>query len=150
MIINLQTNVTKITVGETVLFTAVLTDPDGLDDIVGGTLSDQTGMIGYGPFMAAGQPGTCSISLAWEAMHQAESLVAVLRVSGRVTPPTHRDRRARDSRLPSAERCCGRRQQRGRPRKARASTDRVRAKGCARGPRARHLRAPSVATLGGG
>src|SRR5688572_16528714 len=47
--LSLQTNVSKITAGESVIFTAVLTDPDGVDDIVGGTLSDQTGMIGYGP-----------------------------------------------------------------------------------------------------
>ena len=74
MIVSLQTNVTKITAGESVLFTAVLTDPDGLDDIVGGTLSDQTGMIGFGPFVAAGQEGTFSISLSWDAMHQAEPI----------------------------------------------------------------------------
>jgi hypothetical protein len=74
VIISLQTNVTKITAGESVLFTAVLTDPDGFDDIAGGTLSDQSGMIGFGPFVAAGQEGTFSISLSWGAMHQAEPI----------------------------------------------------------------------------
>ena len=44
--LSLQTNVAKITAGESVTFTAVLTDPDGVDDIVGGTLSDLTGKIG--------------------------------------------------------------------------------------------------------
>jgi len=74
VIVSLQTNVTKITAGESVLFTAVLTDPDGLDDIAGGTLSDQSGMIGFGPFVAAGQEGTFSISLSWDAVHQADPI----------------------------------------------------------------------------
>lgn len=72
--LSLQTNVSKITAGESVRFTAVLTDPDGVDDIVGGTLSDQTGMSGYGPFVAAGQEGTYSIELSWDAVHQAEAI----------------------------------------------------------------------------
>ncbi len=72
--LSLQTNVTKITAGESVTLTAVLTDPDGVDDIVGGTLSDVTGKIGYGPFVAAGQPGTYSIMVSWDAMQQAEPI----------------------------------------------------------------------------
>ena len=74
VILSLQTNVPKITAGESVTFTAVLTDPDGVDDIVGGTLSDTTGNIGYGPFVAAGQPGTYSITVSWDAMQQAEPI----------------------------------------------------------------------------
>lgn len=72
--VSLQTNVSTVTAGETVTFTAVLTDPDGVDDILGGTLSDPTGMIGYGPFVAAGQKGTYSISVSWDSMHQAEPI----------------------------------------------------------------------------
>ena len=72
--LSLQTNVAKITAGESVIFTAVLTDPDGVDDIVGGTLSDESGVIGYGPFVAAGQEGTYSITLSWDAMHQADAI----------------------------------------------------------------------------
>ena len=72
--LSLQTNVSKITAGESVIFTAVLTDPDGVDDIVGGTLSDVSGMIGYGPFVAAGQEGTYSVSLSWDAVNQAQAI----------------------------------------------------------------------------
>lgn len=36
--LSLKTNVSKITAGETVVFTAILTDPDGVADIVGGEL----------------------------------------------------------------------------------------------------------------
>ena len=72
--LSLQTNASMLTAGESITFTAVLTDPDGVDDIVGGTLSDPTGMIGYGPFIAAGQPGTYSIMVSWDAMQQAEAI----------------------------------------------------------------------------
>lgn len=72
--LSLQTNVSKITAGESVIFTAVLTDPDGVDDIVGGTLSDETGQIGYGPFVAAGQEGTYSISVSWDDVNQAKAI----------------------------------------------------------------------------
>ncbi len=71
--IDLKTNVSTLTAGEAVTFTALLTDPDGVDDIIGGTLSDPSGMIGYGPFVAAGE-GTYSISVSWDAMHQAEPI----------------------------------------------------------------------------
>lgn len=74
VILSLQSNVSKITAGESVIVTAVLTDPDGVEDIVGGTLSDEVGMIVYGPFVAAGQVGTYSISLSWDAAHQAEPI----------------------------------------------------------------------------
>lgn len=74
MIVSLQTNVTQVTIGQSVIFTAVVTDPDGLDDIAGGTLSSLDGAIGYGPFMAAGQPGTYTIEISWDAMQQAESI----------------------------------------------------------------------------
>lgn len=36
--LSFSTNVGKITQGESVTFTALLTDPDGVDDIVGGSL----------------------------------------------------------------------------------------------------------------
>jgi hypothetical protein len=74
MILSFQTDVTNLTAGESVTFTAVVTDPDGVGDIVGGTLSDLTGAIGYGPFVAAGQEGTYSISVSWDKMHQTEPI----------------------------------------------------------------------------
>ncbi|WP_434426287.1 hypothetical protein [Nannocystis pusilla] len=64
-------NVTQITEGESVTFTAILTDPDGVDDIVGGSLQDANGAADFGPFMAAGQAGTYSITVSWAQIHQA-------------------------------------------------------------------------------
>lgn len=72
--ISLQTNVQQITSGQSVTFTAIVTDPDGLDDIAGGTLSSEDASIGYGPFVAAGQEGTYTIEVSWDAMQQAESI----------------------------------------------------------------------------
>lgn len=73
--ISLQTSSAKITAGEVVTITAVLTDPDGVADILGGTLSSADGQIGYGPF--AGQGGSYSIDLSWNALQQAESITFV-------------------------------------------------------------------------
>lgn len=72
--ISLQVNVMKLTAGQSVIFTAIVTDPDGLGDIAGGSLSSEDGVIGYGPFMAAGQEGTYTIEVTWAGMHQAESI----------------------------------------------------------------------------
>lgn len=69
--LTLSANVTQITEGESVTFTAILTDPDGVDDIVGGSLLDANGAIDFGPFVAAGQEGTYSIILSWAQIHQA-------------------------------------------------------------------------------
>lgn len=68
--ISFSTNVGKITEGESVIFTAILSDPDGFDDIAGGTLFTENGAFSYGPFVSAGQEGTYSISVSWGAINQ--------------------------------------------------------------------------------
>lgn len=74
VILSLSKNVTKITEGESVIFTAMVTDPDGLDDLVGGSLLSMDESIDYGPFVAAGQPGTYSLTLSWAQIHQADPI----------------------------------------------------------------------------
>lgn len=69
--ISLSTNVNAITEGESVIFTAILTDPDGVQDIIGGSLLKADGSADFGPFVAAGQEGTYSITLSWAQIHQA-------------------------------------------------------------------------------
>ena len=64
----------KITEGGSVIITAILTDPDGVDDIVGGSLKNEDGSVDFGPFMAAGQPGTYSITLTWAQLHEDEPI----------------------------------------------------------------------------
>lgn len=69
--LSFNTNVSKITEGESLTFTALLTDPDGVEDIIGGSLLSENEMIDYGPFVAAGQAGTYSFSLSWVQINQA-------------------------------------------------------------------------------
>ena len=57
----------------TVVFTAVLTDPDGVDDIVGGTLSDAAG-ASYGAFATAASEGAYEIRVDWDDLNNAEEI----------------------------------------------------------------------------
>ena len=72
--LSFSTNVGTITDGESVVFTATVSDPDGLDDIAGGTLFTGDGAFSYGPFVAAGQEGTYSITVSWSAIDQVETI----------------------------------------------------------------------------
>lgn len=74
LFLSFKANVAKITEGETVSFTAVLTDPDGLSDILGGSLLSEDEVIDYGPFIPMGQGGTYVISLSWSQIHQAAAI----------------------------------------------------------------------------
>src|SRR5690606_24961768 len=49
-------------------------DPDGLDDIAGGTLFTDDGGFSYGPFVSAGQEGTYSISVSWAEIDQVATI----------------------------------------------------------------------------
>ncbi len=72
--ISFSTNVAQITDGESVIFTAIVSDPDGFGDIAGGTLFTQDGKFSYGPFVSAGQEGTYSITVSWAAIDQVEAI----------------------------------------------------------------------------
>ncbi|MCY1061722.1 hypothetical protein [Nannocystis sp. SCPEA4] len=74
MFLSFSTNVPTLTQDESVTFTAILTDPDGVTDIVGGSLRSADDSLDFGPFVAAGQPGTYSISLSWTQIHQTEAI----------------------------------------------------------------------------
>lgn len=67
-ILSFTTNVSAITRGQSVTFSAIVTDPDGLADIVGGTLEGGSGQV-YGTFSASGGAGAYSMSLSWNDMH---------------------------------------------------------------------------------
>lgn len=73
-IISFSTNVSQITEGESVIFTAIVSDPDGLDDIAGGSLFTEDGAFSYGPFVAAGQEGTYSITVSWGQIDQVATI----------------------------------------------------------------------------
>jgi len=72
--ISFSTNVGQITEGESVVFTAIVSDPDGFGDIAGGTLFTEDGAFSYGPFVSAGQEGTYSITVSWAEVDQVASI----------------------------------------------------------------------------
>jgi hypothetical protein len=73
MIVDFGTNVTSITEGESVVFTATVIDPDGPDDVQGGSLKSQDGAINYGGFADQGN-GTYSIEISWSQINQTDTL----------------------------------------------------------------------------
>lgn len=73
MIVDFGTNVSMITEGETVIFTATVIDPDGPDDIQGGSLKNEDGSSNFGAFNDNGN-GTFSIELTWADISQTELL----------------------------------------------------------------------------
>jgi hypothetical protein len=67
--LSLGTNVTAVLEGESITFSAVLTDPQGIDDLIGGTLKDPGGAT-YGAFATSGQEGSYGITLSWDQINQ--------------------------------------------------------------------------------
>lgn len=55
---------------DSVTFVAVVTHPQGVADLVGGHLTDATGNIQFGAFIAS-QQGSYSLSLTWDQIYQA-------------------------------------------------------------------------------
>lgn len=72
-IISLGTNVNQLTSGESVRFVAVVTDPSGLQNLVGGQLVSPDGTIKYGAFIAS-QQGSYNLDLSWSAINQAQGI----------------------------------------------------------------------------
>ena len=64
----------EITQGESILITAQVTDPDGLDDIVGGSLRSEDLTLTLGNFTQL-SPGLYEISLGWDAIQAAQDIV---------------------------------------------------------------------------
>jgi hypothetical protein len=67
--LSFETNVDTLYEGESVIFTAVLTDPDGVEDVIGGSLLDDDGGS-YGAFVTSGQEGSYEMSVSWSAIQQ--------------------------------------------------------------------------------
>lgn len=72
-IISIGTNVSELTDGESVRFVAVVTDPAGIQNLVGGQLTSADGNIKYGAFVAS-QQGAYSLDLSWAQISQTDRL----------------------------------------------------------------------------
>lgn len=71
-ILRFDANVQKISEGDSVRFTAVVTDPDGIEDLIGGTLSDAQSGTAYGSFTTAAEEGSYSLTLTWSELNDVE------------------------------------------------------------------------------
>lgn len=74
MILTLSTNSTTITDTSTLVFSAVITDPDGVDDVIGGVLIDAVTQGTYGAFQTAASEGAYTLSLSWSALNQVRPI----------------------------------------------------------------------------
>ena len=82
--LSFATNVSAIAWDESVVFTAVLTDPDGADDVIGGALKAPSGAA-YGAFATSGQEGAYQLNLSWEQIDQLEAIEFELAADGQRT-----------------------------------------------------------------
>jgi hypothetical protein len=64
-ILLLSTNVTTVRPSTPVTISAVVTDPDGIRDVIGGALSDPTSGATYGAFATSADEGAYSFTLSW-------------------------------------------------------------------------------------
>jgi photosystem II stability/assembly factor-like uncharacterized protein len=72
-IISLGTNVTELTMGQSVQFVAQVTHPKGVANLLGGELRSPDGAITYGVFDAS-QPGSYAHALTWDQLDQAKTI----------------------------------------------------------------------------
>ncbi|HRI53052.1 MAG TPA: YCF48-related protein [Pseudomonadota bacterium] len=72
-ILSLGTSVKQVTQGESARFVAVITHPDGLDNLAGGQLTSPDGAIKYGAFQADHQ-GSYTLDLSWALLHQTQPI----------------------------------------------------------------------------
>ncbi len=68
-ILSLQGDTDRLTEGEALTISAVVTDEDGVDDVIGGVLETPEGRS-LGAFEATG-PGTFRVTVDWPALHRA-------------------------------------------------------------------------------
>lgn len=72
-IVSLGTSSPSITEGETVIFTATVTHPDGTDAIAGGSLATPDGKVTYSPFVSVGG-GTYTVDVSWKQINGVETI----------------------------------------------------------------------------
>jgi hypothetical protein len=66
IILSLTTNVTSLTPSDSLVVTAVVTHPQGIAQIIGGTLSDPPAGGTYGAFQVTTTAGSYSLTLTWQ------------------------------------------------------------------------------------
>ena len=72
VIVQLSANSTQLDESGTLIISALVTDPDGIDDVIGGTLIDPDTGASYGALVS--EEGAYSITLTWEAIGQVRPI----------------------------------------------------------------------------
>lgn len=72
-ILELSTNVTTLTASEQLVVTAVVTDPAGIQQLIGGDLADPSGGT-YGAFQVSTTAGAYSLTLTWGAIQTVRDI----------------------------------------------------------------------------
>ncbi len=69
IILTFNVNTIEMDRFDSLIFSAVVTDPDGIQDLIGGTLSDPGSIGTYGAFATAAAEGAYTLTLTWDAIH---------------------------------------------------------------------------------
>jgi hypothetical protein len=75
IILSLATNVMTLTPSGSLIVTAVVTHPQGIAQVIGGTLNDPSG-ASYGAFMVSTTSGSYSVTLSWGAIEAVQDINA--------------------------------------------------------------------------
>ncbi len=74
IILELSSNITELGPESTVRITAIVTDPDGIEDVIGGSLTNQSGSVTYGALATSSQEGAYTIELSWAEINLADPI----------------------------------------------------------------------------
>ncbi len=81
-VLSLNSNVATLNPGDQVIISAVVTDPDGIDDLIGGSLVDPGTGRSYGSFATSAAEGSYAMTLSWDAI---ETVAAITTPAGGAT-----------------------------------------------------------------
>lgn len=76
-ILTLSANVQKLFPTQQLIIAAVVSDPDGVDDLIGGTLSDPMTNATYGAFATSAAEGAYQLTLTWNAINTVSPINTV-------------------------------------------------------------------------
>jgi hypothetical protein len=75
IILSISANTAVLTQNQTLILTVVATDPDGIDDLIGGVVRTPGG-LSYGALATSGQEGSYSLAIPWSQLHTTEPIDA--------------------------------------------------------------------------
>ena len=76
VILDASANTYLLNETETLLITAIVTDPQGIADVIGGILKNASQTRGYGAFTTSSEEGSYQISLTWDDIDTVETIQA--------------------------------------------------------------------------